>query len=270
MGIRGQITARGYTPGTAALLMPTLWAWNLTKGNNAQIGTAAPIPVVLGYAPQPQFVMPNPSPDDEIKESFDALIYLESAVLESLEDHRQGGDFRLQINTTVLLLNAGPPRVPLMPGQVHPMLRDQSMLEIKRADWGTVLQQWGRGVGIPVVVALPEVTVHPVRANIVRFLKEAWQKVDGGDYQGAFVATRKSVELVRELSTATKPIPQQVREQDVDQRLYRVIQALFDLASAEPHADGPTCGYVPSREDAVALVGAAAALTQCVFARMKS
>lgn len=272
LGLRGKLTAKGYPPGAAVLLLADVSAWQLPRGHNVRIGAATPVPVVIGYAPQQQFVLANPPPADECSAQFDALVHMESVALEGLEDCRQGGDFELQVDTDLLLLNLGTSAASTPPVhyQVHPLSRDQSRLQVKRADWGAVLQQWNRGVGIPIVVSLPEVAVDPDRASIARLLMEAWQKVDGGDYPGAFVAARKSVELLRKLSHASQPIPPDVKVQDVEQRLHRVVQSLFDLASAELHGDGATREYIPNREDAVALVGASAALTQCLFARMKS
>lgn len=272
LGLRGKLTSKGYPPGAAVLLLVDASAWQLAKGHNVRIGAATPVPVVIGYPPQQQYMLANPPPADECSAQFDALVHMESAALEGLEDCRQGGDFELQIETDLLLLNLGTSAASTPPVhyQVHPLSHDRSRLQVKRADWGAVLQQWNRGVGIPIVVSLPETTVDPDRSRIAAFLREAWQKVDGGNYQGAFEATRKSVELLRNLSPATQPIPPVVKNQTVEQRLHRVVQSLFDLASAEPHADGAAAGYVPSREDAVALVGASAALTQCFFARRKS
>lgn len=273
LAVRGNLTARGYPPGAAALLFAELTAWQVARGTYVCIGAARPLPVVIGYAPQRHYSASKPtSSSDECTAQVEALISLENTVLEGLEDCRQGKDFELQIDTDLLLVNLGTSAAltPPVHYQVHPLSHDQSRLQVNRADWGAVLQQWNRGVGIPIVVSLPEVTIGPDRASIARFLKEAWQKIDGGDYQGAFVAARKSIELLRKVSPASQPIPPNVKDQNVEQRLHRVVQSLFDLASAEPHADGATRAYVPNREDAVALVGASAALTQCLFARMKS
>lgn len=271
LGLTGTLTARGYPPGAAAILFPELHAWQLAKGRNARIGVAYPVPVVLSYARDANYTVTHQSPADESTAELEAFVQMDSAVLEGLEDCRQGKDFTLQIVTGLLLVNSGVSAVDKpVHYQVHPQSEDRSMLKVDRADWGDVLQQWGRGVGIPIVVSLPEATVDPERAGIARFLKEAWQKVDGGDYQGAFVAARKSIELLRKMSAEAKPIPEAVKDRDVEQRVYVVVQSLFDLASAEPHGDGATKDYVPTRQDAVALVGASAALAQCVFARMKS
>ncbi len=270
--LRGTLTARGYPPGAAAILFLEFHADDLSNGSNARIGTAYPVPVVLGYALDSCYATTRPPPADESTAQLEALVQMDSAVLEGFEDCRQGKDFTLQVDTDLLLVNLGtrPAPTPPVHFEVHPQSHNQQRLKVSRADWGVVLQQWGRGVGIPIVVSLPEATVDPERASIARFLKEAWQKIDGGDYQGAFVAARKSVELLRKMSPATIQIPRDPKDRDVDQRLSRIVQSLYDLASAELHGDGATKDYVPTREDAVALVGASAALAQCVFARMKS
>ncbi|MCL4446641.1 MAG: hypothetical protein M1134_07260 [Actinobacteria bacterium] len=240
-------------------------------GSFLRIGKAAPVPAVIGHSPQTQYGSPRPA--DERSASLEALIDINVGVLEGLEDFRQGGDFALQIDTVLLLVNPGYSHVsePPVHYQVHPMSSCQQRLQIKRADWGAVLQQWNRGVGIPIVVALPEITIGRERQEIAHSLQEAWQKIDGADYQGSFVASRKAAELLRKLSPSdSKSLQRPITDRGIDDRLYAVVQSLFDLAGAAQHADGATAGYVPSREDAVALAGATAALTQCLFARLKA
>ncbi|MHB1734363.1 MAG: hypothetical protein ACYCU8_13110 [Ferrimicrobium acidiphilum] len=271
LAIKGDLTSRGYPAGAAAILFIEVIATGLVGGRgDIPVGTANPLPVVLGCVTGQRQVGPSLPPADETSQDLTASIRIDSAALEQLEDCRQGQDFKLRIDTELLLVNLGYQAVEGTPVhyQVHPQSTAQNNIEIKRADWGTVLGQWNRGLGIPIVVSLPQLMVGSDRVDIVRFLREAWRKVDDGDFQGAFVAARKSIELLRGLGDTSESIPKALRDQNVEQRLRKVVQSLFDLASAESHADGPTRDYAPTRADAIALVGAAAALTQCIFARM--
>ncbi len=200
-------------------------------------------------------------------------VHLDVSAIEQFETARQGGDFSLRIDTVLLLLNDSSlePRTTFnVP--VYSVSYDQQILKITRDHWAQqVLQRWNRGVGIPIVISLPEVFLSEDRANIARFLKEAWQKIDGGDYQGAFMDARKSIELIRKLlNSPEQPIPDSKNDRDINQRLHAVSQALFGFASAAVHSDEAILDYLPSREDAVALVGSTAALAQAVFARLNS
>jgi hypothetical protein len=70
-------------------------------------------------------------------------------------------------------------------------------------------------------------------------LRDARQKIDGADYAGSFACSRKALELLRGLSPAATPVPKDAEDRDVFQRIHNVIDALFSLASASPHVDGP-------------------------------
>ncbi len=133
-----------------------------------------------------------------------------------------------------------------------------------------MLQQWGRGVTIPLVLPIADASPHPARADIVRLVLDAWQKVDGGNYPGSISDTRKALELIRALSPATLPLPGAAKDRDVDQRIRAVVDALFGLASASAHVDGPIKTFEPQRADAVALTAATAAIAQEIFARLRN
>jgi len=134
--------------------------------------------------------------------------------------------------------------------------------------WGLVLERWERGFGIPIVLPLAAVEPSAERAEIVRHLKDARQKIDGADYAGSFACSRKALELLRGLSLAKNPIPKEAKDRDVFQRIHVVVDSLFNLASASLHADGPIKDFEPMRADAVALAGATASVAQEVFARL--
>jgi hypothetical protein len=80
--------------------------------------------------------------------------------------------------------------------------------------------------------------------------------------------SRKALELLRGLNLAKTPIPKEAKERDVFQRIRVVIDALFNLASASLHVDGPIKDFEPVRADAIALAGATASVAQEVFAHL--
>jgi len=273
--ITGDIVARGYRVGAVVLITAEVTATQLAKGNNAYIGSTVPQPFVLAYVKQ-QWVMPNPPPPDETAMGIEVQLHLDASTLEALEDRRQGKDFYLQIDTTVLLVDRGTPDESgaaehlAVHYQVHPTLQWQDQLQVTQHLWGHVLQQWERGVGIPLVLPLPEVSPDARRSEVVRCVRDAWQKVDGADFPGSIAASRKALELLRDISPSTQPLPAAAKDRDVDQRVRAVLDALFSLASAPAHVDGPTKNFQPQRGDAVAVVAATAAIAQQIFAQLKT
>ena len=125
-------------------------------------------------------------------------------------------------------------------------------------------------MGIPIVLPLTATEPNAERAAVIRYLTEARQKIDGADYAGSVANSRKALELLRGLSPATTPIPKEAKERDVLQRIHTVMDALFSLASASSHVDGPIMDFEPMRADAVALAGATASVAQEVFAHLQA
>ena len=129
-----------------------------------------------------------------------------------------------------------------------------------------MLERWGRGFGIPVLVPIAALESSPERSDVIRHIREARQKIDSADYLGSFAETRKALELLRRLSGATLPLPRDSRERDPLQRIHAVIEALFSLASAPLHTDPPVKDFAPVRADAVAVLAGTASVAQQVFA----
>jgi len=264
----GRLVAKGYGIGAVVQVTADVTAWEIA-GNYAFLGTATPQPYVLNWVKQ-QYVQQNPPPADETAWDVRLPVPLSASVIEGLEERRQGKDFSVQIDTTILLLDGGEPKGPRTQTYygTHPTRTAQDTIRVSQYDWGQVLERWERGVGIPIVLPLAAVEPRGDRAEIVRHLKDARQKIDGADYAGSFASSRKALELLRGLSPATTPVPKEAKDRDVLQRIHAVIDALFSLASASPHADGPIKDFEPMRADAVALAGATASVTQEVFAHL--
>ena len=271
LALKGELIAKGYGHGAVIQLSVDVTALDVI-GSSAFLGTTTPKPYVLNWIKQ-QFVESNPSPADETIWSTEVFLPLDVAIIEGLEERRQGKDFTLQLDTHVLMIDRGVPLTPPPPSpvhyQVHPTMDWQDQLRVSQNDWGQVLVRWERGVNIPLIVPLPE--LHPAqnRADIVRHLRTAQQKIDGGDYSGAIAEARKALELLRELSPAIRPLPKSPPERDALQRIHAVIDALYSLASAPPHVDEAVKNFEPMRADAVMLVASTAAATQEIFAHLK-
>lgn len=264
----GRLVAKGYGIGAVVQITADVTAWEIA-GSYAYLGTASPQPYVLNWVKQ-QYVQQNPPPLDETSWDVRLPVPLSPSVIEGLEEQRQGKDFSIQIDTTVLLLDGGQPRGPRTETYygTHPTRTAQDTIRVSQYDWGKVLERWERGVGIPIVLPLTSIDASAERAEIVRHLRDARQRIDAADYAGSFACSRKSLELLRGLSPATIPMPKEAKDRDVLQRIHVVIDALFNLASASPHVDGPIKDFEPMRADAVALAGATASVAQEVFAHL--
>lgn len=263
--LKGELLAKGYGIGAVVQLVVDVTAFGIA-GTYAFLGTTTPKPYVLNWVRQ-QYVQPNPPPVDETSWAVELSLPMSPSIIEGLEERRQGKGFWLQLDTTVLLIDRGEPAGPRTQAYygTHPTRTSQDRLEITQHDWGVVIEHWGTGVDIPIIVPLAGVEPNPDRAEVVRHLKQARQKIDGGDYPGSFAEARKALELLRRLSPATTPLPKNTNERDPMQRIHAVIEALFSLASASLHTDPPIKDFAPSRGDAVAVVAGTASVAQQVF-----
>ena len=266
----GTLVAKGYGVGALIQVTADVTAWDIA-GTYAFLGTTSAQPFVLNWEKQ-QPAQPNPRPPDETAWDVRLALPLSPSVIEGVEERRQGKDFSVQIDTTVLLLDGGEQKGPRTGSYyaTHPTRAAQDRIQISQNDWGKVLERWERGVGISIVLPLTVTEPSAERAEVVRHVKDARQKIDGADYVGSLASSRKALELLRVLGATTTPMPKEARERDIGQRILVVIDALFNLASASSHVDGPTKDFEPMRADAVALAGATASIAQEVFARHRS
>lgn len=150
----------------------------------------------------------------------------------------------------------------------YPLRTADGRLRIRQEQWARVLQQWGRGLRVPVLLPLAATEPSSARAEVVRHLRDARQKIDGADYSGSCTESRKALELLLKLNPATSPMPKDPKDRDVAQRVHAVLQALHSLASASMHTDAPIKDFRPQRADAVAIVAGTASAAQQVFARL--
>ena len=177
------------------------------------------------------------------------------------------------MDTTILMVDRGIPLVqptePPVHYQIYPTLTYQETLHVSRHDWAQVLTRWHRGVNVSILLPLPELHPDPVRVEVVKRLRDALQKIDGGDYSGSIAESRKSLELLRQLSPAVLPLPKNPQERDPMQRIHAIIDALYSLASAPPHVDDAVKDFEPIRADAVAIAGSTSAIAQELFSHLK-
>ncbi len=274
LAIKGTLIATGYRPGALLFVTIEVSAWELAKGHHAFLGTTTPLPVVIGYVATGQWVIEHPPPDNERTADPEVLLRLEPSVLDGLEECRQGRDFVLQFDTTVAIVDRGSPNFPPSDPDaasvhygVHPMVKWQEQLRVSQETWGKVLSVWDRGVGIPLVVALPSSLAGADQVDVVRNIKDAWEKINGADYLGSMTSSRKALEILRRLSPATSPLPKP-NERDVRQRIHAIVESLFSLASAPLHTDPVVNNFVPERTHAITAVAGAAAMAQQVFSQL--
>lgn len=266
--LKGTLVARGYGVGAVVQIITEVTALD-SLGTYSLLGSTTPKSQVLNWAKQ-QYSHSNSAPPDETERDIELCLPMSPAIIEGLEEFRQGTDFTLQLDTTVLLIEGGEPPEPRTREyytRTAPRTQ-QDRLPVSTHDWGKALARWDRGLGIPVIVPLVAVQPDPQRASVVRHLAEAQQRIASGDYTGSFTASRKSLELLRELSTAIRPLPKVLKERDPLQRVYAVIDALFNLASASQHTDPPIRNFIPTRADAVAVAAGTASVAQQVFAQL--
>jgi hypothetical protein len=264
--LKGKLVAKGYGVGAVVQITADVTAWEIA-GTYAFLGTTTPKAWALNWVKQ-LFGQLNPAPPDETTWDVELWLPMTPSVMEGLEERRQGKDFSLQLETAVLLVDGGEPRAPRTQAYyaTYPTRTAQDRLRVSQHAWGQVLEQWGRGVGIPIVVPLAALEPDPDRAEVIRHLREARQKIDGADYPGSFAEARKALELLRGLSAATTPLPKDPKERDPCQRIHAVVEALFNLASASMHTDPPIKDFAPMRADAVAVAAGTASIAQQVFA----
>jgi len=264
--LKGELVAKGYGVGAVVQIVADVTAWDI-DGTYAFLGSTSPKAWVLNWVKY-QVGQFNPAPPDETTWDVELWLPMTPSIIEGLEERRQGKDFSLQLDTTVLLVDGGEPVRPRTQAYyaTYPTRTAQDRLQVTQHDWGTVLERWERGVGIPVLVPIAALEPNPQRAEIVRHLKEARQKIDSADYPGSFTESRKALELLRGLSRARVPLPNDSKERDPLQRIHAVVDALFNLASASLHTDPPIKDFVPMRADAVAVVAGTASIAQQVFA----
>ena len=155
----GKLRAKGYGIGAVVQVSGDVTAWEIA-GTYAFLGTATPLPCVLNWLKQ-QYAQLNPPPADETSWDVRLPVRLSPSVMEGLEERRQGKDFSLQIDTTVLLLDGGEPKGPRTQTYygTHPTRTGQDTIRVSQNDWGQVLGRSERGVGIPIV--LPLAAVEP-------------------------------------------------------------------------------------------------------------
>lgn len=265
--LKGKLTAKGYGVGAVVQIVAEITAWDVVR-TFAFLGATTPRSYVLNWVDNYSLVQRNPAPEDEKTHDVELKLPMPPSAIEGLEERRQGKDFSLTIDTTVLLVDGGEPKGPRTQSYyaTHPTRSSQDRFRIDQHKWATVLERWERGVGIPVLVPLVALEPHADRADVIRHIKSARQKIDGADYLGSFTETRQALELLRKLSPATLPLPKDPKARDPLQRIHGVIDALHSLGSAPMHTDPPIKDFVPMRADAVALAAGTASVAQQVFA----
>lgn len=108
--LRGTLVAKGYGVGAVVQITVEVTAWDIA-GVHAFLGATTPRSWVLNWVKQ-QPVLPNPAPVDETTCPVEAWLPMSPSMIEGLEERRQGKDFSLTLDTTVLLVDGGDPAGP--------------------------------------------------------------------------------------------------------------------------------------------------------------
>ena len=257
--LKGHLVAKGYAIGALLQVSAKITATEI-EGNSALLGSTVPEFYALNWVKNRPNVEGLP-PADETPWDLRLPLPFSSAVIEGLEARRHGRDFWLQIDAEFVLVDKGETH-----DGSHPLRTSQTPIKIEQSDWVKVLGSWNRGVGVTVLLPLPEVDASPERAEVVRYLREARQKIDGANYADSIASSRMALDALREFGPLAVSIHNIPKERDVSQRIRAVVDALHSLASAAPHIDPVVKDYRPSRADAVALVGATMSIAQEAFA----
>ncbi|HUZ39950.1 MAG TPA: hypothetical protein VMU68_00960 [Acidimicrobiales bacterium] len=257
--LKGKLVANGYALGALLQVSAKVTATEI-EGTSALLGSTVPDFYTLNWEKnRPN--MPGLPPADETPWDIRLPLPMSAEVIEGLETRRQGRDFWLQIDAQFVLVDKG---------EVHDgspaLMTSQTPIKVEQSDWLKVLERWERGVGITILLPLPEVDASPERAEIVKYLRDANQKIDGANYEGSIASSRMALDALREYGLLAGTYPSTPKERNVPQRIRAVVDALHGLASAAPHIDPVVKEYTPSRADAVAIVGATISVAHEAFA----
>jgi hypothetical protein len=263
--VQGLLKTRDFGLGEAISVSAKVRAQQLQgKGGMFWLGTSDTEHVVVGH-PTLNYATPQSWDTSTTPHQIHLHLTIGDLALEELERIRNGGPFQLLIDTQILLTGPG---VSAGTDPGYFMAGVQDRYDITELEWGTVLQQWRRGVGIPIVVSIPQPLVGDRTGEIARLLSEAWKHINSGDFRGSIAEARKALELLRLIDPSAN-LPKKAVDRTIDHRVNQALDALFELASSPAHADGATATFVPERSDAVAVAGAAAAMANAVFRRIE-
>ncbi len=259
LAIKGVGVAKGYAIGALLQVSAKVTATEI-EGTYALLGSTVPQYLVLNWEKN-RPVMQGLPPADETPLDLRLPLPLSSEVIEGLETRRQGRDFWLQIDAQFVIVDKGASN-----DGSHPLMTSQKNVKVEQSDWAKVLERWNRGVGITVLLPLPEADGSPERAEIVKYLREARQKIDDANYADSIASSRMALDALRKFGPLNVTIPNVSMERNVAQRIRAVVDALHSLASAGPHIDPSVKSYRPSRADAVAMAGATLSIAHEAFA----
>jgi hypothetical protein len=264
--LQGLLKTRSFSLGAAVAVSARVRVEGFRgQGGMFWLGASEVTNLVVGH-PALNYATPRSYDSDTTPHQFHLHITLGDLALEELEGIRNGGPFHLIVDTSILLTTPGVTQQGANPG--YSVADVQDRYEVTELEWGQVLQQWRRGIGVPIVVSLPHAIGSDRTSEITRLLQQAWEKINAGDFSGAIIEARKATELLRLIDPSAN-LPARATDRTVDDRVNAVLDALFQLASSPTHADGATANFIPERSDAIAVAGAAVAMANAVFRRIE-
>ena len=263
--LQGTLRASGYGPGaTVQVEVDASITWE-TPGGHSFLGVFSPVVKLVRWPAGYQHA--DSPPVDQMCVPIELLLPLPTASVESLERARNGTGFSLLLDSTVILLDGGLPVAPRTDAYYGALSArtGQDMLPVTATDWVAILERWGAGAAVTVLVPLDMAEPIPARAEIVAHLRLARGKIGSGDDTGSIAEARQALELLRGFRTDVGPLPRLPKDRDPLQRIYFIVDALYSFASASAHPDPPVKEFAPERPDAIAVVAGAASVAQQLF-----
>ena len=269
-----RISTDGFAPGVTAMILPSCHVWGVTSARSLSLGQGEVIVIQLGFTPRE-------GGGKTYRTSEQARWQLSEIAAEHLEHVRDGGDIRLDITPTVLLMNTGEPLADVYPqpaGVPRPSVNPhcpvwrapQQQLLVTSGVWAQqVLVPWQQAAAVTLVVKLPAGGATDDHRSVVRDLTDARERLRAGDWKGSIRASRDAAEVLRRMVPAS--VPAKATDRTVDEREAAIldaeanlIQALYGYGSAT-HPDPHLRDTQWAREHALLILATVTAVAQRVF-----
>lgn len=169
---------------------------------------------------------------------FSAGCHLSQEGLESIEDIREGGTFRLLVDYEFIALTDG-----------TPIGGGQASFAVGEDQWAAVLENAGVADRMLLLLAKPSPHADARVRDAWERWREARRAIDGSRWRDAVAECRHALDRL----DLPKP-PKDIRQRDKEQRWHALAQELENLTSAAHHSDPVTHQMDWSRDDAIGAV----------------
>ncbi len=192
------------------------------------------------------------------------ILALTDDQLAVIEQRRAGADFQLGIDVHVTL-GFDPAVVDSDSDEPWPVRSAQEPMHVYKEMWVRLLSQVDVGSSLTVVMPVP--LGNGLAGQIGQHLREAIRKINLGEFGDAVIEARKAIDVMdgaagQRPSEATL-IRTPARDRTLDQRRHLLRHAAHSMASPSAHGDPTARTFQWTRESALAIVAAIAALAAC-------